>query len=122
VRLEGTLDMVQASDNSFRLRLEDGRTIAGHLVGRPIITLGKVLGRRLLVFGTGQFNAAGEVERVEMDSFIPNDGQPWTVNSDDLPISEEVKKEQAVRLRAVMGCWPGDETDEQINAALEELS
>jgi hypothetical protein len=114
--------MVQASDSSFRLVLADGRTIPGQLIGRPTITLAKVLGRRLLVFGTGQFNSAGEVERVEMDSFIPNDGQPWTVNSDDMPVSDEVAMEQARRLRAVMGTWPGDETDEQINAALEELS
>ncbi len=121
-RLEGTLDMVQATDSSFRFRMEDGRAIPGHLIGRPIITLAKVLGRRLLAFGTGQFNTAGELERLEMDSFIPNDGQPWSVSSEDMPLSEEVRMEQAQRLRAVIGIWPGDETDEQINAALEELS
>ena len=85
-------------------------------------SLARLLGRTLLVFGTGHFSAADEVERIEADSFIPNDGQPWTVTSEDLPFSEEVRAEQARRLRASMGRWPGDETDEQINAALEELS
>jgi hypothetical protein len=121
VRLEGTLDMVQASDSNFRFRLDDGRIIPGQLVGRPIITLAKVLGRRLLVFGTGHFTTAGEMERIEMDSFIPNDGQPWTISSEDMPLSEEVRMEQARRLRASMDRWPGDETDEQIEAALKEL-
>jgi hypothetical protein len=119
--VEGTLDMVQASDSSFRLLLADGRTISGRLVGRPMISLARLLGRRLLVFGSGRFGPAGELEGIEADSFIPNDGQPWTVTSEDLPFSEEVRKEQARRLRASMGNWPGDETDEQIEAALKEL-
>ena len=121
VRLEGTLDTVQASDSSFRLRLEDGRTIPGQLIGRPIITLAKVLGRRLLVFGTGQFNAAGELERIDLDSFIPNDGQPWTVNGDDMPESQEVREELARRRRAVMAALQSAETDEQLEQALREL-
>jgi hypothetical protein len=41
VRLEGTLDMVRASDASFTLRLADGRERPGRLVGRPIVALGR---------------------------------------------------------------------------------
>jgi hypothetical protein len=122
IRLEGILDVVKASDSSFSLQLADGRSIPGCLVGRPITSLARVLGRHLLVFGTGHYGTTGELERIEADSFIPNDGKPWGISTDDLPFSEEVKEEQARRLRAVMGMWPGDETDEQINAALEELS
>jgi hypothetical protein len=122
VRLEGTLDMVQASDSSFRLVLADGRTIPGKLVRGPITSLARVLGRRLLVFGTGKFGPAGELEWVEADGFLPNDGESWTVSATDPPVSDEVREELARRLRSVIGKWPGDETDEQINAALEELS
>ncbi len=122
VRLEGTLDLVRASDSSFLLVLADGRAVPGTLVGRPISSLARELGRVLLVFGTGHFGAAGELERVEADGYIPNDGQPWTVSASDPPVSEEVHQELVRRFRATIGKWPGDETDEQINAALEELS
>jgi hypothetical protein len=113
--------MVKVSDSSFLLLLEDGRAIPGRLVGRPITPLAGVLGRRILVFGTGQFGPTGELERIEADSYIPNDGQPWSVSLDDLPTSAEVREELARRFRAAVGSWPGDETDEQIEQALKEL-
>jgi hypothetical protein len=122
VRVEGVLDVVRASDGTFLLRLADGRSIPGRLVGPRIASLAGVIGRLLLVFGTGQFGPSGELERIEADGFIPNDGQLWTVSPDDLPFSEDVEKERAQRLAATIGTWPGDETDEQIEQALREIS
>jgi hypothetical protein len=122
VRLEGVLDMVQASDSSFRLSLADGRTVPGRLVGPPITSLARVLGRTLLVFGTGRFGPGGELEGVDADGFIPNDGQPWDVSPDDFPFSREVAEEMSRRFRSIVGAWPGDETDDQVEQALRELS
>src|SRR5438270_444203 len=62
VRLEGTRDMVRASDGSFTLRLADGRELPGRLVARRITTLATLLGRQILLFGTGQFGPTGELE------------------------------------------------------------
>jgi hypothetical protein len=121
VRLDGTLDMVQASDNSFRLILADGRTIPGRLGGYPILGLARLLGRPLLVFGIGRFGSGGELEGIEADGFMPNDGQLWVRSATEPPLSEEVSEEMARRLQSVLGTWPGDETDEQIAQALKEL-
>lgn len=122
VRLEGILDAVQASDSSFLLRLDDGSTLRGRLVGRPIKGLANLLGRRLLIFGTGRLGASGELEEVEVDSYMPNDGQLWFVNPDELPQSDEVQAEMGKRFKTIIGTWPGDETDEQIEQALREMS
>jgi hypothetical protein len=119
--VEGTLDMVRASDSSFTLLLPEGRMLSGRLVGRPILGLARLLGRLLLVFGNGQFGAAGELESIEADGFIPNDGQAWTLSADDLPVSNEVAEEMNRRFQSTWGAWPGDETDEQIEQALKDL-
>ncbi len=123
VRLEGTLDMVQASDSSFRLILADGRTIPGWLVGYPILGLARLLSRKLLVFGTGRLGTTGELEGIEADGFMPDDGEAWIVSATDPEPSREVNEEMARRFQAALAnwTWPGDETDEQIQQALREL-
>jgi hypothetical protein len=116
VRIEGTLDAVRASDGTFLLRLDDGRELPGRLVRGSVAGLGRVLGRRLIVFGTARPGG------VDVDGFIPNDGQPWTVQPDDLPLSPDVVQEQAQRLKQAVGTWPGDESDEEVERAVRELS
>ena len=38
------------------------------------------------------------------------------------PLLEALRKEAAARMNQLIGSWPGDETDEEIDKALEELS
>jgi hypothetical protein len=115
--------MVQASDSSFRLILSDGRALPGRLVGYPILPLARLLGRPLLVFGTGRYGPGGELEGIEADGFMPNDGEPWTVSATDPPLPQEVGEEMARRLQGALAkwSWPGDETDEELQKALKEL-
>src|SRR5258708_31684587 len=89
VRLEGTLDRVRASEASFPLRLADGRELPGRLVARKITTLATLLGRQILVFGTGQYGPTGELERVEADGFLHNDAEPWGCPPTDMPRSDD---------------------------------
>src|SRR5436305_663567 len=104
--------MVRASDASFAVRLADGSELPGRLVGRPATALAHLLGRALLVFGTGRFGPAGELLAVEADGFVPNDGGPWVVTKEALPLTPDELEEQGRRIRSVIGKWPGDETDE----------
>ena len=173
VRVEGALDMVRISDQTFTLCLADGRGLPGRLVGRQITGLSRVLGRTLIVFGVGSFSPDGDLVGIDADGYIPNDGKLWTVAPEDLPLSPEVVEEQAQRtatgagpaveknghetvpaatasnhnpagtapppplpsvaeivrrqqlkggVSAVFGQWPGDETDEEIERGLKELS
>jgi hypothetical protein len=115
--------MVQASDSSFRLLLTDGRALPGRLAGYPILPLARLLGRPLLVFGTGRYGPGGELEGIEADGFMPNDGEPWTMSASDPPLPRDVGEERARRLKDALArwTWPGDETDDQLAAALKEL-
>jgi hypothetical protein len=118
IRVEGALDMVRASDQTFTLRQPDGRELPGRLVRGSIAGLGRVLGRPLIVFGAARLGPAGELQSVEADGYIPNDGKPWTLSPEDLPLSRDVAEEQARRLQQAVGTWPGDETDEEVEQAL----
>lgn len=122
VRVEGTLDVVRASDASFILRLDDGRELSGRLVRGSIAGLGRVLGRHLIMFGTARGDTSNAVDEFEADGFIPNDGQPWILLPDDLPLSSDVVQEQGRRLKQAVGTWPGDETDEEVERIVRELS
>ena len=96
--------------------------MSGRLIRGSVAGLGRVLGRRLIVFGTGRLDPSTGVEAVEADGFIPNDGQPWTLLPDDLPLSADVVQEQGRRLNQAVGAWPGNETDEEVEQAVRELS
>ncbi len=120
--MEGVLDAVQASNASFILRMPDARVLSGRFIGRSIHGLARVLGRPLIVFGNGWLGTSGQLEGVEADGFLPSDGKLWILSPDDLPLSDEVAREMASRFASVVGTWPGDETDEEIEQALKELS
>jgi hypothetical protein len=121
VRLTGKLDMVRASDAGFTLVTDDGRVIPGRLVGRPVEELARWLNRAVVVFGSGQFDSLGNLTSVEADGFLPENtllpGAPSLAGR-----TAEEREEMARRLRAAVGAWPGDETDEAVEQALRELS
>lgn len=120
VRLEGVLHMVDA-DGKFILRLHDGRTVSGCLVGRPVAGLAGVLGRKIIMFGVERFDLAGELEEIEVNGFLPNDGQLWARQASEPPLTEEVAQEMCRRQRKLLGAWPGDETDAELLHGLKEL-
>jgi hypothetical protein len=106
-----------------RLILADGRTLPGRLVGYPILGLARLLGRPLLVFGAGRYGSGGELQGIEADGFMPDDGQPWVRSAAEPPPSKEVREEMARRFQTALAnwTWPGDESDEEIQKAMKEL-
>ena len=55
-------------------------------------------------------------------TMLSDPGANAALSPDDLPLSADVAQELACRLQPVRGAWPGDETDEEIDQALRELS
>jgi hypothetical protein len=113
--------MVRASDASFTVRLPDGRDVPCRLVGRRIETLARLLNQPAVFFGTATDDPPGSAGVIEVDGFLPESFLP------KLPLdlygqTEEEREELASRLGSIIGAWPGDETDEEINQALRELS
>ena len=123
VRVEGTLDMVRASDQTFTVITPEGATISGRLVeGRSVEELARWLSEDVVLFGIGQFDPAGKLLSVEANGFLPGLSPRRRRQQQLAGGTPEEREEMARRLKLVIGTWPGDETDEEVERALRELS
>jgi len=129
VRLAGALDMVRASTQSFTLRLDDGQEVRGVLVSGSIVDAATHLNHRVLVLGQAVYRASGRLLRIDADEIRGAEGEPslWsripsprTQRFD--PSSLRVPQGPRSGVSAIVGRWPGDETDEEIDAWLERTS
>jgi len=129
VRVVGALDMVRASTQSFALRLDDGQEVRGVLGSGSIVDTAAHLNRRVLVLGQAVYRTSGRLLRIDADEIRAADGEPslWsrippprTRRFD--PSSLRVPQGPRSGVSAILGRWPGDETDEEIAAWLERTS
>ena len=129
VRVVGTLDMVRPSTQSFAMHLDDGQEVRGALVSGSIEDAAACLGRRVLVLGRAIYRASARLLRIDADEIAAADGEPsfWS----RVPPARRRKFDLAAYhkpqgpnsgMNAIIGRWPGDETDEEIQAALDRLS
>jgi len=129
VRVVGTLDMVRASTQSFALRLDDRQEVRGVLVSGSVVEAAAQLNRRVLVLGRAVYRASGRLLRIDADEITAteDDSSIWSrvpaPRRRKLDLSE-YRKPQGPKsgMSAILGRWPGDETDEEIREALERLS
>ncbi len=129
VRVVGTLDMVRASTQSFALHLDDGQEVRGVLVSGSVVDAAAQLNRRVLVLGRAVYRASGRLLRVDADEITAAEGESsvWSrvprpgAGSSTSPNTEN-RKARSRASGAILGRWPGDETDEEIREALERLS
>ena len=129
LRLVGTLDMVRGSTQTFGLQLESGEEVRGVLVEGAIEELAPFINKKILVYGKAVYRASGRLLRIDTDEFrLATDEdeffarlpKPPRVKLDLKTIFREQQHKKGVK--AILGNWPGDETDEQIEQALQEIS
>lgn len=128
-RMVGVLDRLEASTRSFTVLLDDGARAHGVLAEGEIDELASLFHRRVLVLGEAAFRPSGRFLRV--------DAEHVSLAVNELPIWSELPEPSDARvdiqtlhmphgrkrgLAAVVGQWPGDETDEEIAELLRELS
>jgi len=129
VRVTGWLDMLRASTQTFALRLDDDQEIRGVLPDGSIEDVKPLWNRRVLVLGRAVYRPSGRLLRVDAARISAGDTEPsiWsrmpepgTAKLD----TSRLRRPQSTRsgMAAIMGHWPGDESDEEIEAALERLS
>lgn len=128
VRVAGWLDQIRHSDRMFTLKLEDGTVLRGIAEGVSTQRLAGLWGRKAIVHGRATFRPSGRVLRLEALDIAPagEDFSFWS--QEPLPLAEgvapQVRHPQAPHtgINAVIGGWPGDESDDDIARALEALS
>jgi hypothetical protein len=131
VVLAGHLDTIRHSDWTFTLvspsASERVKGIAETDAKHMLQTL---WGSNVVISGVAHFTPEGKVLRVEASAIRPaaeRDLQLWAVTPEPLsrptPLST-IRMSQGPRtgLNALIGQWPGDESDSVIDTALEQLS
>ncbi len=129
VRVSGILDMVRASTSAFEIVLDDGRELAGVLIDNDVQEIKHLLEKPVMVQGTAIFRPSGNVLRIEASSIYETNtiSEIWSemprARRDYIDRSELVERQGPNSgVAAIMGAWPGDETDEEIAELLEEIS
>ncbi len=129
VRLCGRPDMIRVSDRVFELVLDNGPRVRAVWVQPTVLGLAQFLNQPVVVEGEAVFRPSGSLLRIdaeavtkagEKDRFFSTLPQPRT---ERLDIRRYLKPQtRTTGFNAIFGQWPGEETDEEIMAALEEIS
>ncbi len=129
VRVAGTLDMVRASTRTFAIRLEEGEELRGVLVTGDIRDIAPLLEKPVLVLGRVHYRPSGRALRIDAEEVRPAAGDVSLWSRIPSPRGRSVetsalRQPQGPRsgVAAVIGRWPGDESDDEIDAWLEEIS
>jgi hypothetical protein len=125
----GKLDMIRDSTQTFALIMDDGQEVRCMMAEEEVGTLTSLFKRRVAVSGRAVFRASGRLLRLEAESVreaAPSDQYFAKVPRPNAPSYDPRRsfKEQSHKhgVAAIIGTWPGDETDEQISDWLGELS
>lgn len=130
VRVAGKVDEIRHSDRAFTLILESGEGVRGVLAEAEPEELARYFGRSAVVSGMAQFRPSGTLLRVDADLLEPATERDVAVFSEvPEPLlaahdAQELRRPQGARsgINAIVGKWPGDETDDEIFAMIEEMS
>ena len=128
-RVMGRLDMIRGSTQSFGLKLRNGDEVRGVFTEGDIGQLAQLFQRDVLVLGKAVYRPSGRLLRIDASEILNATDEDQFFSK--LPVPRMVKRD--VRepfgfqqgkggIGAIFGKWPGDESDDQIAAALEELS
>lgn len=128
IRIVGTLDMIRVSTNAFAIKLEGGDEARAVLTNGEVANLTDFLKRDVLVLGKAVYRSSGNLLRIDAEEVVPaadRDRFFAAIPKSSRPrydLRAVLREQQHKRgIAAVIGKWPGDETDEEIERALKEL-
>ncbi len=130
VRVVGKVDAIRHSDRMFTLILPGAQTLRGIAETVDAETLASMWGEVALVTGRAVFRPSGTVLRIEaeaMSEATERDVAIWSAVPKPAmaPLDlRSLRVPQGPRsgINAIWGQWPGDESDAEFLAAMQELS
>ncbi|KYF73666.1 hypothetical protein [Sorangium cellulosum] len=126
----GKLDATRDSDRSFMLVLTSGETLRG-LAAESVdpAALARLFGQPAIVSGFAKFRPSGKVLRVEAERIDPATGDiaAWSTMPRPLDMPAHLHRFHVPQgpgsgVAAILGAIPMDDTEEEFQAAIEELS
>jgi hypothetical protein len=126
IRVVGKLDMVRYSTRSFGLLLADGQEVRGVLHEGDADVLQRYFGKEITVFGKAVYRPSGGLLRVDAREIVDTVEGRSAFSFIPPPLTHRTKQDRRIQapkngVAAFFGSWPGDETDEELLAALGEL-
>jgi len=130
VRVVGTLDMIRASTRTCTIRLLHGQEVLCLLLQADVQKISTLLTQPVLVLGWVQYKPSGRVLRIDAEEIRPAQQDEiafWSrlpsprMSEADLTTFRHPQGPRS-GVAALLGHWPGNETDEEINAWLREIS
>lgn len=128
----GKLDLLHHTGRAFVLILEDGTPLRGVFIGgqEDFDRLGGLWKQQVVVSGAVKFRPSGRVLRLEAEQVRTASERESAVLSQPpraalLPLDERalhVSQGPRSGITTLMGAWPGDETEGQLEEALRTLS
>jgi len=129
VRVVGMLDMIRASTEAFAIKLDDGQEVAGVVSGGDVNSLPDLFQQRVLVLGMAVYRPSGSLLRIDAEQVSVANGEPSLWSRMPQPTRRKIDRTKVVQfqgpksgLAAIIGKWPGDESDEDVDAALRQIS
>lgn len=126
VRVVGTLDMVRHSTRSFGLVLSSGAEIRGVLTEGTSEMLQGYFGKQITVLGKAIYRPSGTLLRIDASEILPTVEGREAFSRIPPALVRPYKPERRLQtskggVAAFFGSWPGEETDRELIAALEEI-
>lgn len=127
-RIAGKLDMIRDSDNVFAMILDDRTEVRGIWVGGDMGSLTRFFGKRVLAEGQAVFRPSGSLLRLEAEAMDVAGAESSFFSKLPMPVTagglaDRVRETQSPQTgaAAIFGRWPGEESEEELLAALEDL-
>ncbi len=131
IRVAGRLDTIRHSDRMFVLVLRSGERIRG-VADVDSDELKDCFGRHVIVEGAAVYRPSSSLQRIEADFIQVSDGDDAIWSTVPKPLDMVGGPNTLGRLKqlqtptsgigAMWGKWPGNESEDEIFRALEELS
>ena len=126
VRVVGKLDVIRHSTRSFGLLLEGDQEVRGVLAeGTPELLL-RYFGKEITVLGKAIYRPSGSLLRIDAQEIIETTEGRAAFSRVPAALSKAPRPDKRFQndktgVAAFFGTWPGEETDEELLAALGEL-
>lgn len=129
VRVMGLLDLLTATQRGFQLKLHDDTIIRGRFQEEQREQFQELWNQQVIISGQAEFKPSGFVRHLQAEriSIATEAHRIWAEQPRASQTSFESRefhhpRESKGGLAALVGKWPGDESDDEIDAQLRDLS
>jgi hypothetical protein len=126
-RVCGKLDMIRDSDSVFEILLEPDTIVRGVWMGQSMDALQAMWREKVLLEGLAVYKPSGGLLRIEADAVRPASKADELFQRIPAPLGGkggrlDFRQEQSAQTgaNALLGRWPGEETEEQLLLACRE--